>query len=56
MPVYGIPHLDEAASEVFRSQGWTVYPVRVGKVFKYTGSLRCLIGVIGRRRGELHRR
>lgn len=50
MPVYGIPGLDDAATAVFEKQGWEVYPVRVEQVYRCTGSLRCLVGIIKRRR------
>jgi hypothetical protein len=49
MPVYGIPALDRAAGEVFETQGWRVIPVRVAKLYRYTGSLRCQVGIIKRR-------
>lgn len=48
MPVYGIDALDRAAGDVFRDLGWRVEPVRVGNVYTYTGSLRCLVGVVSR--------
>ena len=49
MPVYDIPDLDKAATAIFEAQGWKVFPVRVSKVYGYTGSLRCLVGIISRR-------
>jgi len=49
MPAYGIPELDLAATAVFESRGWEVHPIRVEKVFRCTGSLRCLVGVLRRR-------
>ncbi|MFZ4394321.1 MAG: agmatine deiminase family protein [Kiritimatiellia bacterium] len=49
MPVYGVPALDRAAGEVFATQGWRVIPVRVGKLYQQTGSLRCQVGIIRRR-------
>ncbi len=52
MPVYGIPELDKAATALFEGQGWKVLPVRVDKVYRHTGSLRCLVGIIGRERAE----
>jgi hypothetical protein len=48
MPVYGIPELDGAATARFEEQGWEVHPVRVESVYRCTGSLRCLVGVIKR--------
>jgi len=49
MPVYGIPALDRAAGKVFESHGWHVVPVRVAKLYRHTGSLRCQVGIIKRR-------
>ena len=49
MPVYGIPALDAAARAVFEGQGWSVLPVDVKDVYRHTGSLRCLVGIIERR-------
>jgi hypothetical protein len=49
MPVYGIPALDRAAGKAFGEQGWQVVPVRVDKLYRHTGSLRCQVGVIRRR-------
>jgi hypothetical protein len=48
MPVYGIETLDLAAAEVFRDLGWRVESIRVEDVYTYTGSLRCLVGVVSR--------
>lgn len=48
MPVYGIPNLDRAAGAAFEAQGWRVIPVRVGKLYRHTGSLRCQVGIIRR--------
>jgi hypothetical protein len=48
MPVYGIPDLDRAASDVFEREGWHVVPVRVSKLYRHTGSLRCQVGIISR--------
>lgn len=49
MPVYGIPALDRAAGAAFEKQGWRVIPVRVSKLYRHTGSLRCQVGIIQRR-------
>ncbi len=48
MPVYGVTALDRAATRIFQQQGLTVLPVRVGKIYRHTGSLRCLVGIIDR--------
>jgi N-dimethylarginine dimethylaminohydrolase len=49
MPVYGVPALDRAAAAAFEGEGWRVIPVRVGKLYRHTGSLRCQVGIIKRR-------
>lgn len=49
LPVYGIPALDRAAGEVFAGQGWRVVPVRVARLYRHTGALRCQVGIIKRR-------
>ncbi len=49
MPVYGVPALDRAAGAAFEKEGWRVIPVRVGKLYRHTGSLRCQVGIIKRR-------
>lgn len=49
MPVYGIEALDRAARRCFEAEQIEVIPVRVRKVYRHTGSLRCLVGIISRR-------
>jgi len=49
MPVYGVPAFDRAAGAAFEKEGWRVIPVRVGKLYRHTGSLRCQVGIITRR-------
>ncbi len=49
MPVYGVPALDRSAGEAFEKEGWQVIPVRVAKLYRHTGSLRCQVGIIRRR-------
>lgn len=49
MPTYGVPGIDQRAAQIFAEQNIEVIPVRVSKLFKHTGSLRCLVGVIRRR-------
>jgi hypothetical protein len=48
LPVYDIPALDQAATAVFTTQGWHVTPVRVGSLYRHTGSLRCQVGIMRR--------
>jgi hypothetical protein len=52
MPTYGVPELDQHAASLFERQGLQVIPVRVSNLFKHTGSLRCLVGIIQRNSTE----
>lgn len=49
MPIYGVPALDQSAGEAFEKEDWHVIPVRVAKLYRHTGSLRCQVGIIRRR-------
>ena len=51
MPTYQMPALDAAARKVFEGAGLEVVPVDVSMVYRHTGSLRCLVGVVAR--GEM---
>lgn len=48
MPSYDIPLLDDAAAAVYEKQGITVRRTRVAKLYRHTGSLRCLVGIVER--------
>lgn len=48
MPIYGLPALDGAARRIYEAEGFKVFPVRVGKLYRNTGSLRCMVGIIKR--------
>ena len=48
MPTYGIDVLDQLARTIFEAEGLQVLPIRVGNVYRHTGSLRCLVGIISR--------
>jgi len=48
LPVYGLLELDTAAREIYEREGFTVQPVRVGKIFRLGGSVRCLVNVLAR--------
>jgi hypothetical protein len=48
MPTYGVPELDDAAAACYEQAGIKVKRVRVGKLYRHTGSLRCLIGIMRR--------
>jgi hypothetical protein len=48
MPTYGLPALDQAAAEIYRSLGATVHPIDVSGIFHHGGTVRCLAAVISR--------
>jgi hypothetical protein len=49
MPVYdGNPALNNAAEAVWRKAGYEVVTVDCSKIFRYSGSLRCLVNVAAR--------
>jgi hypothetical protein len=48
LPVYGVEPLDRAAVDAWRRIGAHVHPVRVEGIFRYGGSIRCLVAPITR--------
>ncbi len=46
MPSYGIETLDQAAREIFARRGVRARPIDVADVFRFHGSVRCLINVL----------
>lgn len=48
MPVYGNAKLDDAGMRAYESAGWKVRPVPVRTVYKYHGTIGCLINVLQR--------
>ncbi|MBM3464402.1 MAG: hypothetical protein FJX76_20090 [Armatimonadetes bacterium] len=48
LPVYGIPVLDEYATEVWRSKGFEVHPMPLGALSAYWGALRCITNWLDR--------
>jgi hypothetical protein len=49
MPVYGVNELDQSARTVYEELGWTVLPVRVRRLYRYHGTIGCVVNVLGRR-------
>jgi hypothetical protein len=49
MPTYGFPELDDAARAVYESLGRQVRPIPVQTVFRFKGTIGCLINVLERR-------
>jgi hypothetical protein len=49
MPVYGVEALDRSAREVYEKLGWTVLPVRVARLYRYHGTIGCVVNVLDRR-------
>lgn len=52
LPSYGVPVLDQAGAEAYRSQGWEVRPIPVDKVFRLCGTIGCLVNVLERGQGK----
>jgi hypothetical protein len=48
MPIYGHEALDQAARRTYEKLGWTVKPIRVRKVYKYHGTIGCLVNITKR--------
>jgi hypothetical protein len=46
MPSYDLPKLDAAAREILEGEGVEVAPIRVSNVYRYHGSVRCLVNVM----------
>lgn len=49
VPVYGVPRLDDAGLQAYRTAGWETRPVRVEPVFRFRGTIGCLVNVLERR-------
>jgi len=43
MPTYGVPELDRAARAAFERVGAIVHEVRVDRLFRQGGSVRCVV-------------
>lgn len=50
LPEYDIEPLDAEARAVHERLGYTVHPIRVAQVYRYHGTIGCLVNVVGRRR------
>lgn len=48
-PWYDEPSLDKAAQSVYESEGWEVRPVPVRSVYRFRGTIGCLVNVLERR-------
>lgn len=42
LPTYGLEALDRAATDIYQAQGALVHPIRVDRLFRLGGSVRCL--------------
>jgi hypothetical protein len=49
LPVYGVDALDQAAARIYEKLGWKVVPVRVRRLYRYHGTIGCVVNVLGRR-------
>lgn len=48
LPIYRVPALDDAATELYRSLGYRVVPIDVSTIYRMNGSLGCLVNVMAR--------
>ena len=48
VPQFDIPALDQAGRQAWAAQGVVVHPIRVAKIYRYNGAVRCLVNVVGR--------
>lgn len=48
MPWYDEPALDSAAKRAYESAGWKVVPIPVRTVYRFRGTIGCLINVLER--------
>lgn len=49
IPTYGIPELDRAGTSAFSAAGCQVRPIPVGKLYRFRGTIGCMINVLDRR-------
>jgi hypothetical protein len=49
LPVYGEAALDRSAAGIYQRLGWKVVPVRVRRLYRYHGTIGCVVNVLGRR-------
>jgi hypothetical protein len=48
VPQFGIPALDAAGREAYADAGVEVHEIRVADIYRYNGTVRCLVNVVGR--------
>ena len=48
LPTYGIPELDDTASDLYASLGYRVIEIDVSTIYRLNGSLGCLVNVMSR--------
>lgn len=49
VPTYDVPALDQAAHRVYRKLGWEVVPIHVRSLYRYHGTIGCVVNVLERR-------
>lgn len=49
MPWYGVDAPDKAAKRIYEKAGWEVIPIPVRSVYKFRGTIGCLINVLERK-------
>ncbi len=48
VPQFDLPALDRAGRDAFASAGVVVHPIRVAKIYRYNGTVRCLVNIVHR--------
>lgn len=48
MPWYDLPSLDNYARQAYEAVGYTVHPITVKRIYKYHGTIGCLVNVVKR--------
>jgi len=48
VPQFGIPALDAAGRQAYAAEGVVVHPIRVARIYRYNGTVRCLVNVVSR--------
>jgi hypothetical protein len=48
LPQFDIPALDQAGRRLWEAQGAVVHPIRVARVYRFNGAVRCLVNILAR--------
>lgn len=48
VPQFGLPAMDRAGRDAFAAAGVVVHPIRVANIYRYNGTVRCLVNIVRR--------